>query len=286
MQINTSPELVKKNVNNEGEISLRDIAQFLKDGKLWIVSAVVICTVLGVAYAFFASPKYEATAYLEMASVAGVPVETPLILAEKLKLPLYYSIETYKPCRSENKLPSPGQFLIEELRPLVSKNAPIVTIKFQAETANIAQVCLESVVADIRKRQSALMAPILDVKKNQLLTLRQKLDAAERLITLLPIKKGRFVFDDTKPSGSALLLGTLLAKDNETRELRSQINDLQIALAEPQTKLTTLVTPIYAPNVKVEPKPVFVILVAVLGGLVLGVLLWAGKILFSSGPTA
>jgi hypothetical protein len=51
--------------------------------------------------------------------------------------------------------------------------------------------------------------------------------------------------------------------------LRAKIGDLEIALAEPQTKEASLTTPIYAPSARVEPNRSRIVL---LGGIVGGVL--------------
>jgi len=210
-----------------------------------------------------------------MAAVAGKPIETAPILAEKLKLPLYYSNNTFKACRIENALPSPGDFLAKQLNPIANKNAPIVSIRFKGGTADDARLCLESVVSDITNQQNTLLTPILNIKQSQFHALQQKLEASEKLITLLPVKDGKLVFDDSKFSGSALLLGTLLSKENGIRELRNEINEMQIALAVPQTQGTTLVTPIYAPDVKAEPKRALIMLASAICGLFLGVLFFA-----------
>lgn len=266
---------------SDDEMSVRDVVQFLKDGKRWIVGTILLCLLLGGAYALFAPARYEASANIEMATVAGTAVEAPNILAEKLKLPLYYSATTYQACHAENELPSPGEYLVEALKPAVNKNAPIVNITFRGKSADIARDCLASVIADVKRNQGVLLKPILDTKKSQLFALQQKLEIAEKLITLLPVKNKEFVFDDPKFSGSALLLATLLAKESEIKDLRNQINDMQIALAEPQTKGTSLVTPIYAPDIKAEPKPLLVLLSSAIAGIFLGILLWAGKKTFS-----
>lgn len=266
---------------SDDEMSVRDVVQFLRDGKRWIIGTILLCLAAGGAYALFAPARYEASANIEMATVAGTAVEAPNILAEKLKLPLYYSTATFRACHAENERPSPGEFLVDELKPAVNKNAPIVNVTFRGHSPGVAHDCLESVIADVKRNQSVLLKPILDTKKSQLFALQQKLEIAEKLITLLPVKNKEFVFDDPKFSGSALLLATLLAKESEIKDLRNQINDMQIALAEPQTKSTSLVTPIYAPDIKAEPKTLLVLLSSAIAGVFLGILLWAAKKAFS-----
>jgi hypothetical protein len=265
------------NMNPTEEIGILDIFEFINDGKYWIIASIVLCSLLGAGFAFLTPPQYEASASLEMAIVDGTTIEAPASLAEKLKLPLYYSNETFAACDVEHAIPSPGQYLANQLKPTVSKNTPIVSLQFKGKTPTDAKRCIESIVSDVRRDQSRLSKPILDMKKSQLLKLQQKLEGAEKLITLLPVKNLKFVFDDPKFSASALLLATLITKENEIKDLRNQINDMQVALSEPRTKGTTLVTPVYAPSTKVAPKITVLILSSAIAGMLLAILLLATR---------
>lgn len=42
-----------------------------------------------------------------------------------------------------------------------------------------------------------------------------------------------------------------LNKENEIKDLHTQVNDLEVSLTEPQTRETFLAAPIYAPKQKV-----------------------------------
>lgn len=73
----------------DDEISLIDILLFLKASGRNVFISKIGCLLIGVVY-YFAVPKmYEATATIQMATVAGEMVETPAILVEKIKLPLF-----------------------------------------------------------------------------------------------------------------------------------------------------------------------------------------------------
>jgi len=62
--------------------------------------------------------------------------------------------------------------------------------------------------------------------------------------------------------------------------LRVQINDLELELAEPQTKLANFVLPIYAPNYSVGPKLTFIALVGIITGIILVMLFLLGRSFF------
>lgn len=252
-------------IYTDDEINIVDIFVFFKDGWRWIVSSALVCLLIGTAYAYLQSPKYKATANIQMATVAGKSVESHYILNEKLKLPLYYSTETIKACDLDTS-PSPGESLAAILEPKINKSAPIVVISFQSTSVNGAKRCIEAVLGDIRTKQNIIAKPIIESKKSLLETLQQKLEAAERIKNQLPIKIPNFNFSDPNFSASALLLSTIMSKEIETKDLTNQINDLRLSLADPQTQETSLATPIYASNIEVGPKRSLVILIFTLFG--------------------
>ena len=258
------------------EISLLEIVDFFKDSWKKILLGGVVGGTLGAGYALIAPSIYQATANIQVAKVANADVEAPATLVEKMKMPTYYSSNTFIECKVENKA-EPGKAIANGLNPTLAKNAPIITIKYKEKSAEDAKKCLESVLADVRKNQDEIATPILQTKKNQLANLKQKLEAAEQILKALPPKKRNFDFPDSKFSASALLWATTLSKENEVKDLLTQINDLEIALAEPQTKSAYLTTPIYAPNFPIEPKRTLITLGSGIAGIMLVIVFLLGR---------
>ena len=81
----------QEQLKDDDEISLIDILLFLKASGGNIVKSTLICLLAGGVYYFTVPKMYEATATIEMATVADQPVEAPAVLLEKMKLPLYFS---------------------------------------------------------------------------------------------------------------------------------------------------------------------------------------------------
>jgi LPS O-antigen subunit length determinant protein (WzzB/FepE family) len=261
--------MIDNNLNNtDDELSLLEVFDFFKENYRKILLSGFIGGVLGGAYAFIVPPKYQATANIQVAKVANSDVEAPNILLEKLQMPMYYSQNSFVSCKVEDSI-EPGNVIAKSIKPALAKNAPIISISYKARNVEDAKKCLESVLNDIRISQNEIAKPILEQRKNQLATLKSKLESAEQITKILSSKKPNFDFSDSKFSASTLLLATTLSKENEVKDLRTQISDLEIALTEPQTKEAYLTTPIYAPNIKVEPKRSLITLGAVFGGLVL-----------------
>lgn len=252
----------------EDNLSLTDVIDFSK--KYWKVVAMggLIGGLFGIAYSSIVPSKYQATANIQVGKVANVEIESSNVLVEKIKLPMYYSSNTYVECNVADLI-EPGVALAKSLNPVVSKNAPIITISYKEKDITRAKKCLESVLSDIRENQREISKPILDSKRNQLENLRQKLVAAEDVIKSLTSNKRNFDFSDSKFSASTLLLATSLSKENEIKDLRTQIYEIEITLAEPQTKEAYLTTQIYAPNVRVEPKRTLIVLLASIMGCIL-----------------
>lgn len=259
-----------ESVSTEDDLSLLEIYDFFKENIKTIFLGGVVGGLIGVAVALLLPSKYQATAYIQVAKVANADVEAPNILLEKLKMSMYYSAKTFTECNVENTT-EPGKAIAKELKPTLAKGAPIISVSYKDKNIDDAKKCLESVLYDIRTNQNEIAKPIFEQKKNQLSNLKQKLESAEQITKLLSSKKPNFDFSDSKFSASTLLLATTLSKENEVKDLRTQINDLEIALAEPQTKETYLTTPINAPNIRVEPKRSLIALGLIIGGVFLAI---------------
>ncbi|MBU3599669.1 hypothetical protein ICN28_03965 [Polynucleobacter sp. 30F-ANTBAC] len=260
----------------EDEISLKDIIDFLVESWKSILVTGVLGILGAITYITVTPNMYQATANIQMAKVAGTDVELPAILIEKLKMPMYYSQKTYSACNVMDKV-APGEAIAKSLMPTLSKTAPIITFSYKEESPEAAQQCLESVLEDVRTNQKLLAKPIFDAKSYQLVNLKQKLEAAEKTLKILPNKNSNFDFTDSKFSASTLLLATTLNKENEIKDLRTQVNDLEVSLTEPQTRETFLAAPIYAPQQKVSPKRGIALIAGLMGGLFLGLVLVLGQ---------
>jgi hypothetical protein len=249
---------------------------FFKDGWKWMAASTLACSLVGVTYALLATPIYEATANIEMAVVASAVVEQPAVLAEKLKIPTYFSNETINACGTVDSLAS-GESLAQDLKPAINKNAPILVIAYRSKSGDEAKKCLDAVLQNIRADQNKISKPILSLKRHLLIGLEDKLESAEKVKRQLAGRTLSFDFNDSKFSASTLLFSTLLAKDNEIKDLRNQIFELNFALSEPQTREAYLSVPVYVPSKRVEPKKSRIVLGAALGGIFLGLFFLLGQ---------
>lgn len=256
---------------SEDEISLTDILFFLQDSIGSVILSVLACVILGGAY-YFSTPKlFEASATIQMAMATGNPVETPTVLLEKIKLPLYFSQAAWTACDTQEDT-TPSRKIAEKIKPILNKSAPFIGFTVQAQSKQEAKECLQAVIFDIAAKQAELAKPILDQKRTQITQLEEKLQLAEEISKSLSPNKLGTNFPDTQFASRALILATTLSNSREIKDLTNQINDAKVSLEEPQTKPTSMPTPIYAPEFAVNKRPVFTLGISLVLGIFIGLL--------------
>lgn len=323
----------KLEVEND-EISLLSIYEFFQEGWRILVGFAVLGLVAGLVTAFVLPEKFLASALIESASVGKkekndslvrTGVESASVLSEKMKVPTYYSEATIQACDLKD-LANPSQALVNDLKPSVARNSAYVSVVFKAESPAIAKACLEGVLKDVVNNQEQLAKPLINnlevelanaeqelqaniterdqqrlKNREKLSVAKSKLVAAEAFVAQFSKESLTFKFGDQQFSATALLLSTLIGKQNEIKDLEIQINALELEVAAnmtdkdqavrrmnnvvaelknsllpPNTKPATFVAPIYSPSTKVEPKRSLVILVGLIGGGFVGLLLLVG----------
>lgn len=269
----------------EDEIALKDIVNFLVESWKTIILMGLLGIVGSSMYLLVTPNQYEAIANIQVAKVVGSDVESPAQLVEKLKIPTFFSQKTFSVC-GVSKKNDPGTFLLKNLKPTLSKTAPIINLTYKATSREDASGCLEAVIDDIRTSQNLLSKPILSIKVNQLQALKQKLDSSENYIKKLPNTNSNFDFSESKFSSSSLLLATAIMKEKEVGDLRAQIREMEFALVDPQTKDTFLIAPIHTPQQKVYPKRAMTLIGGLMGGLLLGLFFMLGRRVLISYKTA
>lgn len=257
---------------DEDEISLTDILLFLQSSVSSVIKSTLACLILGGAY-YFSTPKlFEASVTIQMAMATGTPVEAPAILLEKLKLPLYFSENVWNACDTHEES-TPSRKVAEKIKPILNKSAPFIGFSVQAKSVQEAKECLNAVIFDITVKQAELAKPILDQRKTQITQLEEKLKLAEENAKVLTPNKLETNFPDTQFASRALVLATTLSNSREIKDLTNQINDARVSLEEPQTKATSLASPIYAPEFAVNKRPIFTLGLCVILGIFIGLLL-------------
>ena len=240
----------------DDEISLIDILLFLKASGRNVLISTIGCLLVGVAY-YFAVPKmYEATASIQMAKVAGEVVETPAVLLEKIKLPLFFSSTALQACGSDGDLSAHSKFA-DKFKPAINKSAQFISLSAQARSTQEARACLDAVISEIQKSQNDLAKSVIEQKKLKLAQLSDQLKAAEEMAKSFPTTKANNNATDAHFfSLNNMVMSSNLANASEMSDLRRKINNLEAELIPPQTQPASLAAPMYAPEVSNNKRPV------------------------------
>lgn len=253
----------------DDELSLWDILNFFKEGWGWLAGGLVLGLLCASTYLLVAPKQYEAIALFQGAKVLGAELEGSAQLIERLKFPTFYDQDQLKACdvmRSE-----PGAVLAKRINPSVVKGTSVLQVSYRARESTLAVRCLDAVMLRVIGAQNQQSASLLENAERQLDLTKQQLADVERLQAMLE-KSSMSALDaaDTKFSQAVLLMSTSLSKKDQIASLRKSILDQLANLAPPATRSAELIEPIYAPEVAVFPKKMLVLACGLVGGLVIG----------------
>lgn len=255
----------------DDEISLMDVLLFLKASVGNIVKSTLVCLLAGSAY-YFSFPKmYEASATFEMATVAGKPVESPAVLIEKMKLPLYFSPATLQACGLDND-PNSQTKLVDKIKPTVNKSAPMVLFVTQALSTQEAKACLSAAIAEVSNNQEAIAKPLILQKKQKLQQLSERVKFMEEIGKTYLVPKGNNNETNAQFSARNSITYAIVAIAPEISALRLQINELEYELMASETHPLTLLSPVYASEVPTNKRPAFTLVFFLALGFFLGLL--------------
>ena len=270
MNMNTQIEVPE----DDNEISLWDIVDFLKEGWRWLAGGVVAGAVGAVGFVLVSPAQYEATAIVQPATVGmpttttttttkGVEVESVAQTLERLKLPTFYDEVMLQACQAPSRQALSGGVKASQV-----KGNALIQISYRAKSVAVAEACVNAVVATLAKSQAEIAAPIIKTLEEQLSLSRQRL-ADEKAFQAQA---------EQRVSGSAdgvsLLMLKALSKREDIIQLQRQLVDQSVQLSAPITQPVRLLEPIYAPERPVAPKKLPVLAGGLFGGLVLGGLMF------------
>lgn len=256
----------------EDEVSLKDIIDFLSESWKAIALSGIVGGLFAAGYAFISPPKYQATANIQVAKIAGADVEPPSTLIEKLKTPNYFSKKVHLACNVvDNKEPS--ALIAKSIKVQLAKTSPIIGISVEGSSPEKASRCLDSLLDDIRINQDLLANPVYEAKAKQLMLLREKLDSIQKMLKSFPAKNLNFDFTDSKFSANTLLFATKLGKEDEVKQLQMRVVELEAELANPLTRGMILIAPVYAPHQKISPNEIKIFMAGLFSGLFFGLLM-------------
>lgn len=255
-------------LQNDDEISIWDIVNFLKEGWLWLLGGLLLGLACAIGYLVVTPKMYDATAVLQPATVGmpsttttamkGAEVEPVAQTLERLKLPTFYTGDVVKACEAPSM-----QVLVGSVNASQVKGNSLIQVNYRASTVAAAEVCVNAVIEQLIESQAAVAAPLIKAMEEQLQVTQRQLNEAESFQSQL--EKRALAASD---SGSLLVLA-LTKRENVVR-LQKLLGEQKVLLSAPVTQPMQLLEPIYAPEKPVLPKKMPVLAGGLFGGLVLG----------------
>ena len=254
----------KQTQSEKNEISLVDIILFLKASSGNIVKSTLVFLLASGTYYLFAPEKHEATATIDMAMVAGEQVETPLVLLEKMKLPLYFSPATLQACDAVGG-PNSQHNLVDKIKSTLVNKSFMVSFAVHAPSSTVAKDCLNAVIAEVVSYQDAIAKPILSIKKQKLQELGDRLKILKEIENSFMLKKYKY---ENKVTDALFIY--LATNSKEVHNLQSEIRNLEYLLTAPQTRPVSIVSPVYAYRAPFNKLPLFNLQLCLALGVFLG----------------
>lgn len=242
---------------------------FLKSCGGNIIKTTLGCLLAGGVYYFYIPSLYIASATIEMATVAGQQVESTALLSEKLKLPFYFSPSTLQICGLDGELDLPDKF-VDKIKPIINRSSPqFLSIVTKAQSTREAKACLNAVIADVSSNQDAIAKTVLQLRKQDLQFLTERLNIADEAVNLLFALKDNNKSNDVQNSIHRL---KIIFEKLKINSLRKQIIDTERSLVASKNRPTYLVSSVYAAEVPANKRPLFTLGLCLALGLILGLL--------------
>ncbi|WP_414041090.1 Wzz/FepE/Etk N-terminal domain-containing protein [Acidithiobacillus sp. M4-SHS-6] len=240
----------------EDEISLRDLWEIIAKRKWLVILSMVVCLGLAAAYVSLATTVYESKAMVQIGKVAGQPLNNSLQLASAL-MNRYTLVNTEQ---ANKQLPKLYAVTPDKA------DGSILTLEAQGRSPQEAQQYLQGVIQRLLAEDHQRYQQLVGVRQAQLKRLQTQY---QHMRSAADIKIGKGQADST----SALLLLEQFRRTEALTHIQSAIANMENALAPNNTSPTAqTLSPRYDP-IPIAPKRGLILVLAGLGGLMLGVFL-------------
>jgi uncharacterized protein involved in exopolysaccharide biosynthesis len=242
--------------NSEDEISLRDLWEIIAKRKWLVFLSTVVCLGLAAAYVSLATKVYESRAMVQIGKVAGQPLDNGPQLASRL-------MNRYTPVNTEQaKKQMPKLYAATPDK----ADGSILTLEAQGRSPQEAQQYLQGVIQRLLAEDQQRYQQIVGTRQAQLTQLQAQYQG---MSTSLNTKSGKGQVDST----STLLLLEQFRRTDALTSIQASISKMENALAPNNTNPTAqTLSPRYDP-IPVAPRRGLILVLAGLGGLILGVFL-------------
>lgn len=253
---------------SEDEISLRDLWEIIAKRKWLVFLSTVVCLGLAAAYVSLATTIYESRAMVQIGKVAGQPVDNGLQLASRL-------MNQYTPVNTEQaKKQMPKLYAVTPDK----ADGSILALEAQGRSPQEAQQYLQGVIQRLLAEDQQRYQQIVGARQAQLAQLQAQY---QRIRATLDTKSGK----GRGGSTPALLVLERFRRTDALTSVQASIAGMENALTPNNTSPTVqTLSPRYDP-IPIAPKRGLILVLAGLGGLMLGVFLALLLNAFRKQPT-
>jgi uncharacterized protein involved in exopolysaccharide biosynthesis len=206
-----------------------------------ILAWVFFCALAGWAYLYFAPKEYQASAQINLAVIAdskdinhfsSILVEEPAKLILRMSVPTIYTPQTIQECRLAIPEVS-GDVLAKKVKITIPKGVnSLVELKINANSPDYVEACFLAVFNLIKSLQENLTTQYFNKLKTLLNTQQELLTKASQTIARLEKLDSVYTVK-------------YLSLSEEIRYRSDQVMILKTIIASHETRLPTLVAPIY-----------------------------------------
>jgi uncharacterized protein involved in exopolysaccharide biosynthesis len=251
--------------NQSDEISLLDLFKVLARYKKLIVGLPLLGAFLAAIFAsVILHPTWEASAVLEIGKVGQVLVEPPVNVVTRMMLPSFAKGSINSAGTKSDELYSLKNYY-KTVKATQIKGADLIEVKLRGPSAEKVNDIIRSVIANLQKTHTEMMAVSIERNKKQFQLLSDDIKKVSLESELL---KKKLLATHNWNAFDATLSATLL-KD-KTTDLRDMIQrklTLEEQLTPSRTYTTRLVDEVYISEGPVSPNKPLIIGLAILLGL-------------------
>lgn len=275
-------------VLDDDGIALYDLLQILVDGWGWIVGAVVAGLIAATAFLVVTPPQYEAVALVQVGQVGQVaqigqvgqvgpvgqigmvPVESLARVVERVAFPTFKDAMLKKLGWADGDVRR-GVYL-GSINAKVVRGTDLIEVKVRGLTREDARTSLDATIEHLASLHKMVAQPVIEDLQADLLKISAEVKETEK--TLVALERSARLQAQVAPrerfSESMLYMQLATSKENHLRELKRR----EIQYRELTSLTGKSVTAAFAePSVSgpVSPRNAQTLLLAILGGLFLGV---------------
>jgi len=263
----------------DDELSLHDVAVFIRQNVGIMLSGALIGGVLGLALAFVLPGQWEADALIRIGQLGnaggvGSAIEPPLQVVDRIKNKSFQNDVLKSLGISTDEDDANAELFRDTLKVKLEKSE-LISLSLRGKSPDEVKRHMEAVVNELRNIHVRMSVPTINRWHQEMASIEQEMKQAntnaERLAKSLGEQSDSL--SDKNFSQAALLSNVLIAREGESRIFRDRKRMLEERLSPERTFATNVLGRIEVSQRPVFPKKSFFTITGLVMGLSLGVLL-------------